>query len=107
MKAQTELPKAGSDLRVREAILASLGNYTEIENKEQWRLKRSLGSIEMHHFLNISNKVVLIGVRTEYTAATSLRSTHHIGQCPELLLRPSKLRFVNAIRKDAPIVGGC
>jgi hypothetical protein len=38
MKAQIELAKAGSGLRVREAILASLGNWRSIENKQHWRL---------------------------------------------------------------------
>ena len=33
MKPQRELAKAGSHLRVREAILASLGNRIAIENK--------------------------------------------------------------------------
>ena len=38
MKAQSELPKAGSHLRAREATLASLGNWVSIESKEQSRL---------------------------------------------------------------------
>ena len=49
-----------------QATTSSLGNRTEIENTRQWRLRRSLVSIEMHQFLKDQRIPSLIRVRMEY-----------------------------------------
>jgi len=57
MKAQIELPNASSHLRVREAPVASLGNWRSIENKEQRRPQTSFLVNEFHEFFAVLHQV--------------------------------------------------